>query len=183
MTEISFFCAGIPVQQGSMKAISIPGKKHSQLIPTNDAELKRWRSKVAELAGLAANRNDDWPRKCQSAVHLTCRFLLPMPAARPAAVRKQEIGLCGVVPDLDKLLRAIGDGLTDSEVIADDARIVKGGQVKYEVVDHRLCGAEIVLRIVDLVAERDAMFELLRRRQENYTLPIGSRRGPRLRTG
>jgi Holliday junction resolvase RusA-like endonuclease len=172
MTEqISFFVPGEPTPQGSMKPITLPGQSWTQLIADNDAELKRWRAKVGELAKLAANLQDWSPRR-QDAMHLTCRFLLPMPASRPASIRKQEIALCGVKPDLDKLIRAIGDAFTEYEVLFDDSRIVKGGQVKYEVLDHGLCGAEVVLRVIDLVAERDAMIEVLERRRAHRSLPM-----------
>jgi Holliday junction resolvase RusA-like endonuclease len=177
VTEISFFCAGTPVQQGSMRAVTRPGSTFAQLVSDNKGELHPWRTKIAQLA-IAASIGTDWPMGYNGAVHLTCRFLLPMPATRPAAVRKRGIGLCTVTPDLDKLLRAIGDGLTESGVIADDARIVKGGQVKYEVADHRYCGAEILLRTIDLNDEYQAMVDLLDRRQRYYS-PLSGTTGRR----
>lgn len=166
---ISFFVKGEPAPQGSMIPITIPGQAHTQLIADNDAELKRWRQKVGELAVLAA-RHYDWPPRRDNAMHLTCRFLLPMPASRPASIRKQGIAICRVKPDLDKLLRAIGDAFTQYNIVFDDSRIAKGGQVKYEVADHELCGVEIVLRVIDYAAEHDAMLELLERRTANRVI-------------
>lgn len=156
-----------------MIPISVPGQRHTQVVPDNAAELGRWRNKVTELAKLAAG--PDWPSRRRDPMHLTCRFLLPMPASRPAYVRKRGIGLCAVKPDLDKLLRAIGDGLTDAGVIFDDSHIVKGGQIKYEVANHRLCGAEVILRCLDADVELEAMLATLARRLAAPTLFAGRR--------
>lgn len=67
-----------------------------------------------------------------------------MPKSRPAAARDAEWWPCAVTPDLDKIVRALGDGLKAGGMIADDARIFRLGTVeKIEV--HGWTGAEIVL--------------------------------------
>lgn len=173
MTTLSFFVAGLPVPQGSFIARTIQGKSFA--VPSNDNELKKWRASVSQVAGLALNRSADWPRKCDMPVVASYRFLMPMPKTRPAAIRAQRIVLCTVAPDLDKLCRAIGDSLTDAEVVIDDSRISMGHQGKWEVINHRIVGVEVALAMVDYDYQRELALELLERR-ESAPIPISAAR-------
>lgn len=164
VSALSFFVAGVPVPQGSMKAITLKGKKFTQLISDNDATLKPWRSKVVDVATLARNLAG-WPENYNGAVELSCRCLLPMPATRPSAIRRAAIGLRTVKPDLDKLMRAIGDALTIANVVDDDARIVIAHLAKYEVSEHNLCGVEVVVHMYE---DKGAADLLLERRRASF---------------
>ena len=63
---------------------------------------------------------------------------LPMPGRRPAGSKRLAAGgsrfPSRVRPDWDKLGRAIGDALTRSGLIVDDAEIADGRVAKYEVL-------------------------------------------------
>lgn len=170
VSALSFFVAGVPVPQGSMKAITIKGKKFTQLISDNDSLLKPWRGKVVDVATLARNLGG-WPENYNGPVELSCRFLLPMPASRPSLARTAGIGMRAVKPDLDKLMRAIGDALTIANVLDDDSRIVIAHLAKYEVAGHHLCGVEVVIHMY----EDAGAGHLLLERRRAAPPPIGVR--------
>jgi len=172
-TALSFFVAGVPIPQGSMKAVTVKGKKFTQLISDNGALLNPWRGKVVNVATLARNVHG-WPTNYTGAVQLSCRFILPMPSARPAAARRAGIDVCRVKPDLDKLMRAIGDALTIADILDDDSRIVQAHLAKYEVLEHRLCGVEVVLQMMTEFDTATSTQSLLARRRAAPP-PIGAR--------
>ena len=103
---------GHPATQGSKKAF-IRGKK--AVLVEMDPKLPEWRAAVTKAAKAAVGPG--WvPRDGPVSVRGIIR--LPRPA-------KSKFGdLPAGPPDLDKLQRAIGDALTNSKVITDDARIV-----------------------------------------------------------
>jgi Holliday junction resolvase RusA-like endonuclease len=110
--SVTFFVAGIPIPQGS-KAARVQGKR-AVLYDDNAAVLKPWRAAVTRLAEAS------WLDRPQltGAVLVEAVFVF----ARPKTVtRRFPI----VKPDLDKLLRAIGDGITDAGVWKDDSQIVR----------------------------------------------------------
>jgi crossover junction endodeoxyribonuclease RusA len=102
---------GAPATQGSKKAF-IRGKK--VVLVEMDEKLPDWRAAVEAAARLAAGPT--WPT-IDAAVSVAgeVRLLKPKTTKYPDAPAG--------TPDLDKLQRAIGDALTKSGVIADDARI------------------------------------------------------------
>lgn len=102
------FIPGEPVPQGS-KVIAHGGGK-TWLRDANAPKLKAWRDHIAEhMAGRDIHMDG------MLAVAMT--FYMPKPK-RPQYERP------AVKPDLDKLARAVNDGLTVAGIIADDARIV-----------------------------------------------------------
>ena len=103
---------GSPAAQGSKKAF-IRGKKVS-LVEMNE-KLPGWRAAVEAAARLAAG--PAW-EPIDSAVSIAGEIRLRKPKTT-----KYPDAPAGA-PDLDKLQRAIGDALTKSRVITDDARIV-----------------------------------------------------------
>lgn len=60
-------------------------------------------------------------------------FRAPMPASRSKAIRAAGRWWKPTAPDLDKLVRSVGDSLTASGLIKDDARIVALRAMKWEV--------------------------------------------------
>lgn len=102
---------GDPVPQGS-KTIARHGDS-VWLRDVNARKLAMWRRAVAEAcpAPFVLAATLDGP------LRLSVTFYMPRPK-RPRYDRP------AVKPDLDKLVRAVCDGLTQGGVIADDARIV-----------------------------------------------------------
>ncbi|MCD4549692.1 RusA family crossover junction endodeoxyribonuclease [Schaalia sp. lx-260] len=108
--------AGVPVPQGSMKVFT--GSSRPVMVHHKGAELKAWRTKVAFEVTRAA-QSKGWELPLDEPVSIDVSFHLPRPTRarfdRPATK-----------PDLDKLMRAIGDALTvTGNVIKDDSRIVR----------------------------------------------------------
>lgn len=117
---ITIVVLGVPAPQGSKTAI-MRGNRPA-VIEGGSATGRRkhaaWRQAVAwQARAVAPERPLDGP------LNLTVTFRLPMPASRPAAVRRAGVGWHAVKPDIDKLLRSTLDGITDGGVIVDDSRI------------------------------------------------------------
>ena len=106
--DVTFTIEGVPVAQGS-KTIAKGGGK-VWLRDANAGKLKPWRAQVAEAADVGVSFD------CPVAVWL--QFMMPLPK-RPKFRRP------AVKPDIDKLSRAILDGLTDGGLLADDSRVVE----------------------------------------------------------
>ena len=90
---ITFSVKGLPIPQGSMKVIN------GHMIHSQGSALTGWRSQI----GYAARAAGAKPHL--EAVHIEMIFTMP----RPKTVTRPEPS---VAPDLDKLVRAVLDGLT-----------------------------------------------------------------------
>ena len=110
--SVSFFVAGTPVPQGSKTAFVVG--KRAVLTDANKDKLKPWRAEVTRVAGEAwAGRES-----LAGAVSVEVRFVFE----RPKTVKRDTPH---VKPDIDKLLRALFDGVTDAKVWLDDAQVVR----------------------------------------------------------
>ena len=109
---ISFFVPGDPRSQGSLRAIA-PG------VVAHPDGLRAWRACVRLKAREAMQGRPPY----DGPAVLGVAFLLRRKRGRRMLPWAQEDR------DLDKLLRAIGDALTQT-ILVDDARIVAGWQVK-----------------------------------------------------
>ncbi|MGP5263676.1 RusA family crossover junction endodeoxyribonuclease [Glutamicibacter arilaitensis] len=123
---ISFFVAGEPAPQGSKRHVG-----NGRMIESSK-KLKPWRDRVTAVA---KTRVLDEP--LDGHLRLIVNFYMPAPlkskfGSRPAGT-----------PDLDKLVRAVGDALTQSKLIKDDARIVSLIAHKHWALDTP--GAEITI--------------------------------------
>ena len=103
---------GKPVTQGSTKTIN------RRTFHDNDATLMPWRTAIAwhvqqEMAAAAITEPLEGP------LALVATFTL----AKPPSVPKSRWAPA-VKPDLDKLCRALGDGIGGSGLICQDAQIV-----------------------------------------------------------
>jgi len=107
---IEFSIDGIPVPQGSMRAISINGR--ARVFHNSDKKLRIWRSAVAQAAAMALDGNPGYDEP----VNVWMEFRLP----RPPSTRREAPS---VKPDLDKLIRAVLDALEQSGVIKNDSRV------------------------------------------------------------
>ena len=105
-----FLVEGTPVPQGS-KTGFVVGKR-AIVTDANKTQLKPWRQVVAAAARAAY----DGPR-IEGPVLLVVEFRF----LRPKSVKREWPS---VKPDLDKLERALLDGLTDSGIWRDDSQVV-----------------------------------------------------------
>jgi Holliday junction resolvase RusA-like endonuclease len=136
---VGFEVVGTPVQQGSKRHVG-----GGRMIEAANGH-REWRHAVATEARRVAGSLPDTP--LDGPLCLSVRFRFPMPSSRPK--RRLRIGIAWktTAPDLDKLVRAVGDALTDSGLIRDDARIGMVIASKVETTDWS--GAEIKLHALD----------------------------------
>jgi Holliday junction resolvase RusA-like endonuclease len=109
MAEVSFSVTGDPASQGSHAIMQ------GRIVQVNSSKHKAWRKAIA-LAATEALPSDWTP--IDDPCELVVNFYMP----KPKSVTRP---LPSVSPDLDKLIRAVGDSLTDSGVVTDDSRIVR----------------------------------------------------------
>ena len=113
--ELWFECMGIPVPQGSTRGFY--AKKLKRVIITHEhgGELRNWRQRVAHEAGKV--RPEGWPMDGVGyQVGLEFYFAKPKSAPKKLILKTKR-------PDIDKLIRAVLDGLT-GVVFDDDAKVV-----------------------------------------------------------
>jgi crossover junction endodeoxyribonuclease RusA len=107
MFDLTIEVLGDPASQGSHAVI------HGRIVQVNSAKHKRWRNAVSfaalDLVGPDFELIDE-------PVELSVIFYLPRPKT---ATREFP----AVMPDLDKLIRSVGDSLSGT-VIRDDSRII-----------------------------------------------------------
>lgn len=115
MKTLKFFVAGIPVPQGSKICVN------NRPIEANKG-LRLWRKEVSAVAHLARQENEFGTLDEPMQVDLT--FLFKKPA-------KPKFELPAVKPDVDKLIRAVFDGLTDAGVWVDDSRVISVMATKF----------------------------------------------------
>lgn len=104
--DVSFVVKGAPIPQGSKTANRYGGFREA------NKNLPGWREQV-QLAGRVAMKGRE---PFDGPLAVTAVFMMPRP-------KSQKGRWCAVKPDLDKLLRGLGDGLSGI-VVRDDARIV-----------------------------------------------------------
>jgi Holliday junction resolvase RusA-like endonuclease len=109
MAEVSLSIIGDPASQGSHAIMQ------GRIVQVNSKKHKAWRNAITQTA--LATLPADW-EPIDEPCELIVNFYMP----KPASVKRS---LPTVSPDLDKLIRAVGDSLTDSGVVLDDSRIVR----------------------------------------------------------
>lgn len=129
MTQyLNLHVEGRAVPQGSMRLVN-GGRR---MIHSNHTELMAWRATIAraalaEIEHMEAKGTARWP--ATGPCGLVVKFHFPRPQShyrtgvyagllRAVAPREHQ-----VKPDLDKLVRAVCDALTDACVIVDDSQI------------------------------------------------------------
>lgn len=108
---LQFTVPGTAVPQGSKQCFCRNGR--GTLVEASKA-LKPWRKTVTQHAQYARMQQDH--KTIQNGVRVTLEFQLP----KPPSVKRD---LPTVKPDLDKLTRAMLDGMTDAQVWADDSQV------------------------------------------------------------
>lgn len=116
--SVGFRVYGIPVQQGSKR----PGQssKTGKLFVREETgeRLKDWRVAVTEAALQAREAGN--VATMTGAIRLDVHFFMP----RPASISVKKRPCPTVAPDLDKLIRAVGDALKGAGIYKDDCLIV-----------------------------------------------------------
>jgi crossover junction endodeoxyribonuclease RusA len=123
----SFEVRGVPIQQGSARAFVIPGKggRKPRAVVTHDSrrDLGAWRRLVSDVAQSHAP-----PTLWSGPVVVDLVFHLPRPKSEPTAIgrgkARRPLRTWPVrKPDLDKLVRAVIDSLTNV-FFEDDSQVV-----------------------------------------------------------
>lgn len=109
VAAVAFMVAGDPIPQGSKSAYVVNGRA---VMADANKNLKGWRKAVTAEA---VRVHHGEPLAGPLAVSIEFRLV------RPKTVRREHPH---VKPDLDKLIRSIFDGITDSGVWGDDGQVV-----------------------------------------------------------
>lgn len=119
---------GRPTPQGSKQIF------RGRLVEAQSVNLKKWRAAIEAACQPYASEN----------IHLgPIRLEVDFYMERPKSVRQSDRALPIVAPDLDKLVRAVGDGVGQSGFIwGDDSQIVEIVARKF-YADDRPTGAVI----------------------------------------
>ena len=111
--ELSFWVQGRPAAQGSKRHVG-----GGRMIEASRF-VGPWRQQVTH-ASLSVSNAEQW-QQVFGPVELELVFHI----ARPASVKESDRPLPIKPPDLDKLVRAVCDSLTDAQVWGDDGQVVK----------------------------------------------------------
>lgn len=125
---VEFEVIGVPAPAGSKTRMPNGAMLEGRSKGQRD-KVASWRDSVA-----AAARDVAADVGClDGPLGLSVEFRFTMPKARPKAMRAAGRVYKVSAPDLDKLLRLLGDALKDGGLIADDARICAVEACKVEV--------------------------------------------------
>lgn len=117
--RLEFSVYGIPRPQGSLKAFNVRGRRFP-IVTSDNPRTRPWKATVTAAAVEQMQNHmyrDDFPWLGAMAVALT--FYLPKPKSTPKRVTYHT-----KLPDLDKLVRAVFDALTNAGVWKDDAQVI-----------------------------------------------------------
>jgi Holliday junction resolvase RusA-like endonuclease len=108
-TNFTISVTGDPASQGSHAIMN------GRIVQVNSKKHKAWRTAIVQAC--AEFLPEDWV-PLDEPVELIVNFYM----SKPASVKRS---LPSVAPDLDKLIRSVGDALAIGGVYADDSRIVR----------------------------------------------------------
>jgi Holliday junction resolvase RusA-like endonuclease len=115
--NIQFEVLGEPVPQGSTRSFHI--KKLNRVVTTHsNRNTDRWRERIATEAQKAQESNAFYSDDRKMAYFIILDFYFSKPKSTP-----KKILFNTKRPDLDKLIRAVLDGITDV-LIPDDAQVM-----------------------------------------------------------
>jgi crossover junction endodeoxyribonuclease RusA len=109
MAEVSFSITGDPASQGSHAIMN------GRIVQVNSKKHKAWRTAI--INEVIATLPADWV-PIDGPCELNVMFLMP----KPVSVKRSSPS---VAPDLDKLIRSVGDALAIAGVYTDDSRIIR----------------------------------------------------------
>ena len=131
--EFNLIVYGVPQPQGSMRAF-IPKSWHRPIVTSDNRKLRPWRQELAQTAMIAMRESGAKMAARGVPISITLNFFFE----RPRSERKSAIHKV-TKPDLDKLLRAVLDGLTgivyadDGQVCVAECRKIFGSPARLEV--------------------------------------------------
>lgn len=135
MSVVTFFVAGVPQPQGSKTGYVVGGR--AVVVDKNPKMLKPWRVEVTRAARAACEQH----AMLLGPIRVEATFVMP----RGKSVKRP---LPSVTPDLDKLIRALFDGITDAKTVwRDDAQVV---QIAIDEVYGDAPGVHVTLRLVEV---------------------------------
>lgn len=108
-TEFTISVTGDPASQGSHAIMN------GRIVQVNSKKHKAWRTAI--VSACIETLPEGW-EPLDEPVELIVNFYMP----KPVSVKRL---LPSVAPDLDKLIRSVGDALAIAGVYADDSRIVR----------------------------------------------------------
>lgn len=106
---------GVPIPKGSTRAF-VPKGWTRPIVTSDNAKTKPWQESITQAAIEARGAAPP----IEEPVSLVVRFYLPRPKTAP-----KRVCVPAKKPDLDKLLRALKDGLTRGGIYRDDAQVVE----------------------------------------------------------
>ena len=121
--QVEFQVAGLPIGQGSKTYVPTPAGPRSK--ESNEKKLRPWRNDVADAAQRAMGDRAPFHQP----ISLRATFVFPRPQSHygsgrnAGSVKPSAPGWKTSTPDLDKLVRAVGDALSGI-CFRDDAQIV-----------------------------------------------------------
>lgn len=130
--EVTLSVIGDPASQGSHAIM------HGRIVQVNSAKHKRWRTAIVNEA--ISQLPSDWV-PIDGPCELIVNFYMP----KPPSVKRE---LPSVMPDLDKLIRSVGDAVAIAGIVTDDSRIVRISARKLYAVGIEP-GATIVIKELD----------------------------------
>jgi Holliday junction resolvase RusA-like endonuclease len=140
-SAVTFFVPGVPVPQGS-KSVSRSG----HLYDVNAKTLKPWRRQIADTI-----KAMDPPGVIDAPVALSVVFCFPRPKSHfnKSGLTTKAPRMHQSKPDLDKLVRALGDGVaTDAHLLKDDSQIVSINAQKRYCVGDEPAGALVTIMVL-----------------------------------
>ena len=138
------FIPGKPEPQGLTKAFNIPGKRFP-VVTSDNPVLKQWRALAVMTLQRAIPAGPVPVFSRGEAVEIGVEFVFPRLGAHPKGAGKREPSML-VKPDGDKLLRAVGDALTTSGIVADDSQIDRASFRKRYAAIGEAPGTHIAVR-------------------------------------
>ena len=120
---LSFFVEGTPRPQGSMKAIT--SASTGKPFVKQSAPLIEWRNMIITAARQTMGMTEcaEWEPYLSGPVRLSCTFVFARPKSHTKKRIVEDRGVKDNGPDLDKLVRAVGDALTLAGVWHDDRQV------------------------------------------------------------
>lgn len=120
--SLTFFIPGTAKPQGSKTMFN------GHMVEANTG-LRDWRTVITLYARQAKGRSQGWPAAGPVAITADFHFKRPKShygtGRNTGKVKKNAPRYVTATPDLDKLMRALGDGLVDAGVLVDDSVIVR----------------------------------------------------------
>jgi Holliday junction resolvase RusA-like endonuclease len=158
--SLNFRVTGEPIPQGSMKAFVVMSKGKPRAVLTSDnPRTKPWKRDVAAAAEQAMKDAgidlDADAALFDEAVMVKLTFWLTRPKSA-----QRRLWPSTKKADLDKLVRAALDALTNSRVIQDDALVVALSSVKLYATDGMEPGARISVSQVMVSTQDELEMEL-----------------------